>query len=68
MSRALTLRMNFISDLFHKIGTPLTTIMNVMSIATSGQVDTEKVDLGDVLSMGKGEVERLRAECFKGRA
>jgi two-component system sensor histidine kinase VicK len=52
---------NFAFDLLHKIRTPLTTIMSVLSMATSGTLDLTGMDLGEILGMGAREAERLTA-------
>jgi signal transduction histidine kinase len=53
------LRRNTFFDLLHKLRTPLTTIVSVLSLATSGRIDRSKVDLAEVLGMGATEAERL---------
>lgn len=53
------MRRNLVFDLLHRIRTPLTTMVSVLSLAASGRLDPAKVDLGEVLGMGVKEGERL---------
>ena len=50
---------NLIFDILHRLRTPLTTIVSVLSLATSGRLDLAQVNLADLLSMGNREADRL---------
>ncbi len=52
---------NFIFDLLHKVRTPLTTIVSVLSMATSERLDSKQVDMAELLSMGAKQADRLTA-------
>ncbi len=59
LSPLMVLRKNFFFDLLHKLRTPLTTIVSVLSMMSSGRLDPSTVDLGEITSMGAREAERL---------
>ncbi len=50
---------SFVFDLLHKVRTPLTTIVSVLSLATSDRLDTSQVDTSELLSMGLKQADRL---------
>jgi signal transduction histidine kinase len=50
---------NFIFDLLHKVRTPLTTIVSVLSMATSSRLDASRVNTSELLAMGSKQAERL---------
>lgn len=59
LSNVSLLRMNFVYDLLHRLRTPLTTVMSVLSMTTSGRIDPTRPDFGQILGMGAEEAERL---------
>jgi signal transduction histidine kinase len=59
VSNMAILRRRFVFDLLHKLRTPLTTILSVLSMATSGRLDPTRVDFNEVLGMGAKQAERL---------
>jgi signal transduction histidine kinase len=58
---AHVLRRNFIFDLFHKIRTPLTTMVSVLSMMSSGQLDQVQYNVLEFTQMGVSEAVRLRS-------
>ena len=59
VSNMAILRRHFVFDLLHKVRTPLTTILSVLSMATGGRLDPMQVNLDEVLGMGTKQAERL---------
>lgn len=59
VSNMAILRRHFVFDLLHKVRTPLTTILSVLSMATGGRLDPTQVDMSEVLGMGTKQAERL---------
>lgn len=59
VSNMAILRRHFVFDLLHKLRTPLTTILSVLSMATSGRLDPTRVDFNEILGMGARQAERL---------
>jgi len=59
VSNMAVLRRHFVFDLLHKLRTPLTTILSVLSMATSGRLDPTRVDFTEILGMGAMQAERL---------
>jgi len=59
VSNMAILRRRFVFDLLHKLRTPLTTILLVLSMTTSGRLDPTRVDFNEVLGMGAEQAERL---------
>jgi signal transduction histidine kinase len=59
VSAASLMKRNFIFDLLHKLRTPLTTIVSVLSMATNNRLDTSRVDASELLRMGAKQADRL---------
>ena len=49
----------FVSDLLHKIRTPLTTIKSGLSTLASARVDPTRIDAAALIDMSRGETDRL---------
>jgi len=49
----------FVSDLLHKIRTPLTTIKSGLSTMASGRFDPTQIDTSALVEMSRGETDRL---------
>ena len=56
---ATLLRRKFVFDLLHKLRTPLTTILSVLSMASQGRLEGSTIDPAEFLDMGALQAERL---------